>query len=126
MTTMIATPENLCSPMTEASELYQEAALNLRLNRITAITPAKLERAMVLLKLGPHRLVQRGLASRSSLLTQDYLDRAGDEERSQQQHRSSQLMTISTPNDAEGKEVILTCFKNNPVEDRERLENLFA
>lgn len=54
-------------PRPEPAEVYQEAALSLRYKRITAITAVKLQRAMALLQLEPHVLVERGLASMSSL-----------------------------------------------------------
>ena len=52
----------------EPAGVYQEAALNLRHKRITAITAPKLERAMALLQLESRFLIKRGLASRSSLV----------------------------------------------------------
>lgn len=52
----------------EPGDIYLEAALNLRYKKITAITASKLERVMGLLQLEPRHLVERGLASRSSLV----------------------------------------------------------
>ena len=57
-----ATIKTRGSSKSESEEVYQEAALNLRYEGITAITAIKLERAMALLQLGAHHLVERGLS----------------------------------------------------------------
>lgn len=63
----IPTGNALGLPKPELTEVYQEAALSLRYKRITSITADKLERAVALLQLKPHHLLQRGLVPRSSL-----------------------------------------------------------
>lgn len=73
----------------EPGDVYQEAALNMRYKRITAITAIKLERVMELLQLDPHHLVERGLASRSSL--------AEGVDRSSREHIIQETFPIAVP-----------------------------
>lgn len=82
------------------SEIYQEAAFNLRCQRITAITAIKLERAMALLQLGPDHLVKRDLTARS-LLTQE-TDQAS-EEQDYQRHDGQCLSLTGVTSDIEGR-----------------------
>jgi len=98
----------------EPSKIYQEAALNLRFQRITAITAIKLERAMTLLQLGPDHLVKRDLTARS-FRTRDP-EQAG-EERDHQRHGQCLPLTGVT-SDVEGgcpPQVIFTEVPGLPV-----------
>lgn len=67
MCSMVAGDEARGSLKPEPTEVYQEAALNLRHKRVTAMTARKLEQTMTLLHLKPCHLIKCGLAHRSSL-----------------------------------------------------------
>lgn len=66
MCSTIAGDEAHGSLKPEPTEVYQEAAFNLRRKKVTAMTARKLERTMTLLHLKPCHLIKCGLAHKSS------------------------------------------------------------
>ena len=96
-------------------EVDQEAALNLRCQRITAIMPIKLEQGMTLLQLGPDHLVDDGGLACRSLPTRDP-DQAGEERDHQQNEQCLPLTGVTS--DVEGRcppQVIFTDVPGLPV-----------
>lgn len=89
----------------QLGDVYQEAALNLRYKRITAITAKKLERVMELLQLDPQHLVERGLASRSSV--------AEDVDWSSREHKIQETFPTAAPvnSDHSARTAAATCFQ---------------